>query len=312
MKSKKLIFFTIVFSLIFGIVGCGSSSDNLSYMDGIITSSPESGYSSNITSSIFSEKGEIIVDQKTDEYEDTDEEINSARKLIKTVDMDIETKDFDNTINAIENKIDELNGYIEDIKTYYGSSYSDYNSNRNSNITIRIPKQKLNAFLEAIEGMSNVIRKRESVEDVTLTYVDLESHKKVLLTEQETLLDLMNQAKEISEIITIESRLSEVRYQIESMESQLRTFDNKIDYSTVYLCVEEVKELTPVIKQTAFERISNGFTESVKNIYNEIIEFGIWFIINIPYFVLWAVVIVVILILNKRTKIFKKIFRYNK
>ena len=69
---------------------------------------------------------------------------------------------------------------------------------------------------------------------MTLQYVDLESHKKALTTEQDRLIELMEQAETVEDIITIEGRLSEVRYQLESMESQLRTYDNKIDYSTVY------------------------------------------------------------------------------
>ena len=66
----------------------------------------------------------------------------------------------------------------------------------------------------------------------------------------------MEKAESIEDIITIEQRLSNVRYQIESMEAQLRTYDNKVDYSTVHLDVSEVKELTPVHEETLWERIS--------------------------------------------------------
>ena len=95
----------------------------------------------------------------------------------------------------------------------------------------------------------------------------------------------------MEDIITIESRLSEVRYQIESMESQLRTFDNQVDYSTVNLSIEEVEIFTPVEEETPWERISEGFAESLDNIGNGFVEFGIWFVIHIPYLVIWAVFI---------------------
>lgn len=55
---------------------------------------------------------------------------------------------------------------------------------------------------------------------MTLEYVDLESHKKTLQAEHERLLQLMEQAESIEDIITIEQRLSNVQYQLESMEAR--------------------------------------------------------------------------------------------
>mgnify|MGYP002226154573 CR=1 FL=1 len=85
---------------------------------------------------------------------------------------------------------------------------------------------------------------------MTLTYVDLQSHRDALQTEQERLLQLLEQAESIEDIITIEQRLSDVRYQLESMESQLRSYDNQVDYSTVYLYIDEVEVYTPVEEET--------------------------------------------------------------
>ena len=133
----------------------------------------------------------------------------------------------------------------------------------------------------------------ESVEDVTLQYVDLSSHKKMLLTEQERLMELLENAESMEDIITIESRLSEVKYQIESMESQLRTFDNQVDYSTVHINVEEVEHYTPQPEKTTWERIKSGFSENVYRVTNGIKNFAIEFVIAIPILLVWVVVIVV-------------------
>ena len=108
-------------------------------------------------------------------------------------------------------------------------------------MTVRIPAQQLDAFLSSVSEVSNVISRNDSVSDVTLQYVDMESHKKALTAEQDRLLELLEQAESVEDIITIESRLSDVRYQIESMESQLRTLQNQVSYSTVYLDIQEVE-----------------------------------------------------------------------
>ena len=97
----------------------------------------------------------------------------------------------------------------------------------------------------------------------------------------------------MEDIITIESRLSEVRYQIESMESQLRTFDNQVDYSTVHIYVEEVEHYTPQPEKSTWERIKSGFSENVYQVTNGIKNFAIEFVIAIPILLVWAVVIIV-------------------
>ena len=173
------------------------------------------------------------------------------RKLIKNVNLEVETKEYDAALARLEARIQELGGYIENMDSYNGSSYSGYRSSRYANLTIRIPQEKLDAFLNAVADSCNVVRRSDSVEDVTLSYVDME---------------LLEQAETLEDVLTIEDRLTTVRYQLESMESKLRAMDNQVQYSTVYLDITEVKELTPVEteEETAWQRISQGFMDSLK------------------------------------------------
>ena len=219
------------------------------------------------------------------------------RKLIKTVNMRVETKEFDALLTGLSDQISSCGGYVEQMETYNGSIYNDRSYERSASMTIRIPEAQLEDFLNAVSGLGNVIRRSEAVEDVTLAYVDLESHKEALETEQSRLLELLEKAETVEDIITIEQRLSEVRYQLESMESQLRTYDNKISYSTVYLDIEEVKELTPVVEETVWQRISGGFVKSVHSVADGFVEFVIWLLVNSPFLVIWAVVITLVVLL---------------
>ncbi len=168
-------------------------------------------------------------------------------------------------------------------------------------MTIRIPEDKLDLFLKEVTNISNVVRRSEKVKDVTLTYVDLSSHKEALETEQDRLLELLEKAESVEDIITIQRRLSDVRYQIESMESQLRTYDNQISYSTVYLEIDEVKELTPVKEETVWEQISGGFVDSLKSLKDGFVEIVVWVAVNSPFLVIWAAVIVVFVLLVKNS-----------
>lgn len=216
------------------------------------------------------------------------------RKLIREVSMEVETEQYDGLIQTVEAQVAALGGYIE---SSYASGGGRNGGTRYVEISARIPKEKMDAFITAVEGASSVRNKRETVEDVTLQYVDLESHKKALQTEQNRLLELLGQAESVEDIITIESRLSEVRYQLESMESQLRTFDNKIDYSTIYLSVSEVLRLTPADgeKLSVWERIRTGFSENLYRLGIDLQDMAIGFVINLPYLAVWLIVILVVL-----------------
>lgn len=281
--------------------GCGSSKNMMNYEETYDTAYQTEAGSAAYAGGSYSMSEELAAD--ANEFEsssDTDAAVTAAdRKLIRTVNLSVETKEFDTMLSALENQIRELGGYIENMNTYNGSSYSGYRSARNADMTIRIPRDKLDGFLDTVSGISNVISRSENVEDVTLDYVDIESRKQALTVEQERLLALLEKAENIEDIITIEERLSDVRYQLESMESRLRTYDNQVDYSTVYLNIDEVKELTPVAEKTAWERMADGFADSLKDLGNGFKEFAIWLVIHIPYLVVWVLVILAIVFFVK-------------
>ena len=232
--------------------------------------------------------------------------VDTDRKLIKTVNLSAETREFEQAMTTLETQVRQLGGYIETMETYNGSRYSGYRNTRYSNMTVRIPRENLTDFLETVSGMCNVTRRNEEVRDVTLSYVDIESRRDTLRTEQERLLSFLEKAETVQEIITLEERLSDVRYQLESMEARLRTIDNQVDYATVNLNISEVQELTPVEEQTAWEKIAEGFMGSLGDIGDGFVNFGIWFAISAPHFVVWAIIITVIVV------IIRKVHRRNK
>ena len=230
------------------------------------------------------------------------------QKLITTVHMQAETEDLDATLAYTEERIAELGGYLEAQKLYNGSNYSSRRF-RNASLTIRIPAENLNRFVDRIGDSVNIVSKNVTTENVTLTYISVESRITALQTEQTRLLELLAKADTMDDLLTIESRLTDVRTELERYTSQLRVLDNQISYSTVNLTIEEVKEYTQVTEpETFWDRISTGFVQSLKGLGTFFKELVIFLIVSLPYLVLIAgvVVIVVVLIKRKRRKTHKK------
>ena len=225
------------------------------------------------------------------------------RKLIRNVNLSLQTKEFDTDLDNMSQKIKDLGGYIQD-SSVWGSS-SDYSSSRSASYTLRIPSDKLDEFIDVVETLGNVTYKNESVDDVTLRYVDVDSHKKALETEQERLLALLEKAENVEDIITIENRLSDVRYELENYESQIRLLDNQIDYSTVYVDISEVSRVTDTGKQGFFEEVASRFSDSVYVVLMGLRGFAIGILGSLPILVVWGVILAVVVILLRKF-VFKK------
>ena len=222
------------------------------------------------------------------------------QKLIKTVELRSETEDLDAMMTQLAEQIRTLGGYTEYQNVYNGSNYSSYRS-RSAELTIRIPADKLDGFLTEVEGFSNVISKTESVDDVTLQYVDTESRLEALQTEHDRLVELMEKADNLTDLLTIEERLTEVRYQLESVASQLRVMENRVSYATIELYIDEVEVLTEVEEPTVWERISTGFMKNLRNLGDNLVNLFVWIVTYSPQLLILAALAALIVWLCRRT-----------
>ncbi len=224
--------------------------------------------------------------------------ISTEQKLIKRVHIDAETEDLEALLPQLTDQIAVLGGYIESQELYNGSK-SSYRS-RSLSMTVRIPAERLSEFTGQVEGLANVVSYTESADDVTLQYIDTESRVKALEVEQERLLELLAEAKTMADLLEIESRLTDVRYQLESYASQLRSLQNKVSYATVNLYIDQVKVYTEVEPQTVWQRISSGFSENLTDIGEGLTDFFVWATVYSPQIIFWLIVIVVAITLLRR------------
>lgn len=233
---------------------------------------------------------------------DTDSTVlPEGRKWIITVNMSAETEDLDALMEALNGKISGLGGYVEDQDSYNGSMYSSRRY-RSASLTVRIPAQRVDEFTEEMSGIANVVSTNLSREDITLSYVATESRVKALQTEEARLLELMEQAETMADLLEIESRLTDVRYELENRASQLRLYDNQVDYATIYLSIDEVQEYTRVEEPTVWERISGGFVSSIKGVGNGLLDLLVWVLAKSPYLVILGGVTVGVVVLVKKRK----------
>ena len=293
---KKMTAFLVTLCMLAALLaGCGGASKSTQAFDAAAAAPAEAANGAYYDmESAKSEDGGLTGD--------TDSTVlPEGRKWIITVNMSAETEDLDALMEALNGKISGLGGYVEDQDSYNGSMYSSRRY-RSASLTVRIPAERVDEFTEEMSGIANVVSTNLSREDITLSYVATESRVKALQTEEARLLELMEQAETMADLLEIESRLTDVRYELENRASQLRLYDNQVDYATIYLSIDEVQEYTPVEEPTVWERISGGFVSSVKGVGNGLLDLLVWVLAKSPYLVILGGVTVGVVVLIKKHK----------
>lgn len=291
-NRRMLTLFSISVLLVFLFTGCDSSGSSSSY--DAVDSVNKSAVNYNIVDT------ESAVNTSNDAADTSNEEsqLPEERKIIQKYNYNVETKEYDKLIKDLTEQINTLGGYIES-STMYGTGYDSSKSARNVTYVIRVPKKSTDQFVNFISENSIVTSKEMTTEDVTLKYVDVESRLNALKTEKESLEKLLSSATTVTDTITVRDRLTTVIYEIESYTSQLKTYDNQIEYTTITINVEEVEQPTVVKEQTMLQEIVTKFSDNLQDVAKGIRTLVIWFISSIPYFIIYVVMIALILVITK-------------
>lgn len=165
---------------------------------------------------------------------------NAGRKIIYTAYAAMETETFDETSASVRQMVEEAGGYISSSS----ARGSRTDGTRSVDYTCKIPAGNYAGFIDGLSGAGNLYRLTESTDDVTLQYVDLDARLSSLQNQLDRLEELAAEASDIETLLTIETQIGEVQYELESYTAQMRTLENQISYSTVDLTIDEVASVS--------------------------------------------------------------------
>lgn len=281
MKKKLIALFSLLCLTVLIFAGCGS--ENTSKSAGGSYTGTETGADS---------AGSIEVSEAP----------TDTRKIIETVSYTAQTKEFDSFISALQEKILSSGGYIES-STVYGNEYNSSGS-RMAIFKARIPQKESSDFSSYIESNSNVTRKEISTDDITLKYVDVQSRISALEKEKASLEAMLEKAESTDSLLKIKDQLTDVIYQLDSYKSQLKTYDNLVDYSTVNITVNEVRRFTASENTGVWTKIGENLSENFEAVGTFLVNAFIFIVSALPYILLVSVpgVIVLIIIFARRKK----------
>jgi hypothetical protein len=178
------------------------------------------------------------------------------KKIIKTASLNLEIKDFKNYNSIFREKVKQVGGYIAQEQ----QSETEYKIE--NTLTIKVPVDQFdNAVQLLINDVKKLNEKRITSEDVTTEFVDtrsrLESKKQVRLR----YLDLLKQARNMEEILSVQSEINGIQEEIESASGRIEYMSHSSSFSTINLTFYQIVNASAVDqgKITFSTKLGNAF-----------------------------------------------------
>ncbi len=227
---------------------------------------------------------------------DVDEVKTYAEKIIYSGRSYLETTEFDEALLALDKAVQQYGGFVQDSNVSGNTSYNSDGTtavvNRWGYFVVRIPADAFDSFMAMTAQIGNVTNSSRTAENVTSQYTDHEARLESLNMQEERLLSMLGESGDLESLIALEARLSEVRYEIESIERKLRNLDQQLAYSTVTLEIQEVEVYTPTaaVQRSFGEKIADAFHDSWKGFARGWQNFAVWLVSAVPTLLILAIV----------------------
>ncbi len=224
----------------------------------------------------------------------TGELLNSA-KMIYTANVNAQTTDFDGSYQQLQEKVDAIGGYFERSELSNSGQRCGY-------FTLRIPAERFMEFYSSAGQDFHVTNQDYEGVDVSESYYDLEARLSTQRTKLQRLQALLEKAENMSDIITIESAISETELQIEYYTGSLRGYDAKIQYATVYFSLREVSKLsnTEDVPIGYGARLGAAFQRGLRGFVNGLDDASIWLAENWLPLLVWVGILCGLFFLGKK------------
>jgi NACalpha-BTF3-like transcription factor len=187
------------------------------------------------------------------------EEVEVSRKIIYEADVTVVVKDVGAAEKELLAQLKELGGYIAEamVNRVQGEQLS-------GQWRVRIPVDKFEEFLDSISHLGITENRRQTAQDVTEEYVDLEAQIANKQKLEERIIGLLEKSTgKISDVIAVEHELGRIRNEIERMEGRLKFLSNRTDMTTVSISFREEQEYVPEQAPALSSRIGETWDASL-------------------------------------------------
>lgn len=193
-------------------------------------------------------------------------------QIIKTANLMIRVENILSAMKRLEGTTFKFGGVVTDQNVAVSGPNDSF---RQGSLTIRIPKERLDGFLNDIGSLGTILTQTISGRDVGMEIVDTEARVKNLRVEETSLQALMGRSGKIPDILEVEHELSRVRGEIEQNQGRLNYLRQQVAYSTVTVSLTEQTIATPTQGKPGLATI---FVNAIQSALGSLYDLCIWLI----------------------------------
>jgi hypothetical protein len=148
--------------------------------------------------------------------------------IIKTGNLSLQVGAIDDALGRASTAISGLGGYVS------GSDRKGDGDQLVATVTYRIPAAEWDQALVALRGLATkVLAEQTQTQDVTSDVIDLGARITNLQATESALQAIMAKATKISDVLEVQQQLTDVRGQIEQLQTQRKHLQDQAGYSTL-------------------------------------------------------------------------------
>ena len=222
--------------------------------------------------------------------------VRDGAKIIRTGSLQMEVSDVPAALTAARNSILRLGGFIGASQQYRDGD------DVFATITYRIPVDRWEDALDALRSLGTEVGEQTDSADVTSQLVDLDARIRNLRTSETALVGYLANATRIEDLLEIESRLAEVRGQIEQLAAQKVGLEDQVAYATLAVTFGTETKVIEVAAKSwdALSEVEQAGA-SLLGFLQAIATAGIWFaIVWLPILLVIGVVVGIGVVIARR------------
>ena len=223
----------------------------------------------------------------------------TEKKIIRTAGMTIKTQRYDEALASLESACLGQGGWIESTN----ENTNSYSGLRTAYLTLRVPQETLDSFLEGTEGLGRVTSRNESAQDVTASYQDTQTRLNTQLALMERLQALITESADLSDLLALESQIADTQYQIDTLQTSLNRTDRQVSYSTVSITLQEEK--APELTDTSVsfgDRLVSAVQLGLESLVGFLGDVVVFLVAALPFMGIVVVVVIAIKLIKRRKK----------
>ena len=213
----------------------------------------------------------------------------TSAKIIRTISLTMVSREFDKDLEALNAALQAVGGHVE-----YSDIAADRGSRRYANLTLRVPKEKLDTFLTSAKGLGRTLSMTESQVDVSEQYQDVDTRLATQQSKMARLQDLLLKAMTVTDVLEIEREIADTQYQIDSLTGSLRGMDSKVDYSTVTVSLSEESVAATAPDQSLFDRIGVAIADAWHQVKVFLTDAVVFLSVILPYALALFILVIII------------------